>query len=116
MAVSADQIIVIGRGKFITSGTVDDLTANAAGTVLVRSSDPSRLTQVLNEAHGVVEPVNDAGLSVAGLTSDQVGEAAFAAGIVVHELTPQRASLEDVFMDLTADSLEYGHRSEKVQP
>jgi ABC-2 type transport system ATP-binding protein len=116
MAVSADQIIVIGRGKFITSGTVDDLTANAAGTVLVRSSDPSRLTQVLNEAHGVVEPVNDAGLSVAGLTSDQVGEAAFAAGIVVHELTPQRASLEDVFMDLTADSLEYGHRSEAVLP
>jgi ABC-2 type transport system ATP-binding protein len=116
MAVSADQIIVIGRGKFITSGTVDDLTANAAGTVLVRSSDPSRLTQVLNEAHGVVESVNDAGLSVTGLTSDQVGEAAFAAGIVVHELTPQRASLEDVFMDLTADSLEYGHRSEKVQP
>jgi ABC-2 type transport system ATP-binding protein len=116
MAVSADQIIVIGRGKFITSGTVDDLTANAAGTVLVRSSDPSRLTQVLNEAHGVVEPVNDAGLSVAGLTSDQVGEAAFAAGIVVHELTPQRASLEDVFMDLTADSLEYGHHSEAVLP
>ena len=116
MAVSADQIIVIGRGKFITSGTVDDLTANTAGTVLVRSSDPSRLTQVLNEAHGVVEPVNDAGLSVAGLTSDQVGEAAFAAGIVVHELTPQRASLEDVFMDLTADSLEYGHRSEAVLP
>lgn len=116
MAVSADQIIVIGRGKFITSGTVDDLTANAAGTVLVRSSDPLRLTQVLNEAHGVVEPVNDAGLSVAGLTSDQVGEAAFAAGIVVHELTPQRASLEDVFMDLTADSLEYGHRSEAVLP
>ena len=60
--------------------------------------------------------MNDAGLSVAGLTSDQVGEAAFAAGIVVHELTPQRASLEDVFMDLTADSLEYGHRSEAVLP
>jgi ABC-2 type transport system ATP-binding protein len=116
MAVSADQIIVIGRGKFITSGTVDDLTANAAGTVLVRSSDPSRLTEVLNAAHGGVEPVNDAGLSVTGLTSDQVGEAAFAAGIVVHELTPQRASLEDVFMDLTADSLEYGHVSEEVLP
>jgi ABC-2 type transport system ATP-binding protein len=45
---------------------------------------------------------------VSGLTSDQVGEIAFKAGITVLELTPQRASLEEVFMDLTADSVEYG--------
>ncbi len=50
-------------------------------------------------------------MNVSGLNSEQVGEAAFAAGIVVHELTPQRASLEDVFMTLTADSLEYGHKN-----
>ena len=116
MAVSADQIIVIGRGKFITSGTVDDLTANATGTLFVRSADAPRLAQVLSDAHGVIEPVNDNGLSVSGLTSDQVGDAAFAAGIPVHELTPQRASLEDVFMSLTADSLEYGHKSVDVAP
>ena len=111
MAVSADQIIVIGRGKFITSGTVDDLTTNAVGTVFVRTADPVRLSQVLSTAHATVEPINDNGLNVSGLTSDQVGEAAFAAGIVVHELTPQRASLEDVFMTLTADALEYGHKN-----
>jgi ABC-2 type transport system ATP-binding protein len=111
MAVSADQIIVIGRGKFITSGTVDDLTANAVGTVLVRSNDPARLAEVLRAANAAVEVLNDNGLNVGGLNSEQVGEAAFAAGIVVHELTPQRASLEDVFMTLTADSLEYGHKN-----
>jgi len=116
MAVSADQIIVIGRGKFITSGTVDDLTANATGTVYVRCADADRLAQALVAAHGVVEPVNDNGLSVSGLTSDQVGDAALAAGIAVHELTPQRASLEDVFMSLTADSLEYGHKDVGAMP
>jgi ABC-2 type transport system ATP-binding protein len=114
MAVSADQIIVIGRGKFITSGSVDDLTATASGTVFVRCSDPAGLTRALSDLKGVVEPVNDEGLSVAGLTSDHVGAAAFNAGITVFELTPQRASLEDVFMDLTADSLEYGHSSNVV--
>jgi ABC-2 type transport system ATP-binding protein len=116
MAVSADQIIVIGRGKFITSGSVADLTANATGTVFVRSTDASRLAEVLRGDHGDVEAVNDNGLNVAGLTSDQIGEAAFAAGIVLHELTPQRASLEDVFMDLTADAVEYGHKNMEPTP
>jgi ABC-2 type transport system ATP-binding protein len=116
MAVSADQIIVIGRGRFITSGSVDELTANATGTVFVRSSDAARLTHVLNELRAVIEPVSDNGLSVSGLTSEQVGDAALAAGIAVHELTPQRASLEDVFMNLTADSLEYGHKNIESAP
>ena len=108
MAVSADQIIVIGRGKFITQGSVDDLTATVQGTVFVRASDPQRLTAALRAKQGVVQEINDNGLSVSGLTSDQVGEIAFGASVVLHELTPQRASLEEVFMDLTADSVEYG--------
>ena len=116
MAVSADQIIVIGRGKFITSGTVDDLTANATGSVFVRCADAPRLADALRGLRGVCEPVNDNALNVSGLTSDQVGDAAMAAGIAVHELTPQRASLEDVFMNLTADSLEYGHKGTGVAP
>lgn len=108
MAVSADQIIVIGRGRFITQGSVDDLTANAKGTVFVRASDIKGLETTIGTLNGVVQEINDHGLSVSGLTSDQIGEAAFGAGITVYELTPQRASLEDVFMDLTADAVEYG--------
>src|ERR1019366_5038823 len=108
MAVSADEIIVIGRGKFITQGSIDDLTETAAGSVLVRSTDPQKLTTVLERLRGVVEGVNDHAMSVGGLTSDQIGRAAFDAGVTILELTPQRASLEEVFMDLTADAVEYG--------
>ena len=108
MAVSADQIIVIGRGRFITQGSVDDLTATAKGSVFVRASDIAALSTALRALDGVVEPTNDQGLSVSGLTSDQIGVAAFNEGVTIFELTPQRASLEEVFMDLTADAVEYG--------
>jgi ABC-2 type transport system ATP-binding protein len=108
MAVSADQIIVIGRGKFITQGSIDDLTATAKGTVFVRAADHQRLTAALRAHHGTVTELNDEGLSVSDLNAEEVGQIAFDAGVVLYELTPQRASLEEVFMDLTADSVEYG--------
>jgi ABC-2 type transport system ATP-binding protein len=108
MAVSADEIIVIGRGRFITSGSVNDLTKNAEGTVLARASDHNKLAALITSNHGTVHDSNDEGLTIGGLTSDQVGQLAFDAGITIFELTPQRASLEEVFMDLTAGAVEYG--------
>jgi ABC-2 type transport system ATP-binding protein len=108
MAVSADQIIVIGRGKFITQGSVDELTANAIGTVLVRTSDNAKLSAIIEGLNGTVHQEHDHELTVGQLTSDEIGRAAFAAGITVLELTPQRASLEDVFMELTAGAVEFG--------
>ncbi len=111
MAVSADQIIVIGRGHFITQGSVDDLTKTAQGSVFVRCADPARLHKALSEQRAVVAEGADATLTVNGLTSDDVGRIAAAIDVILFELTPQRASLEEVFMDLTADSLEYGHGS-----
>jgi ABC-2 type transport system ATP-binding protein len=66
------------------------------------------LTKALQARKAQVQASGDKSLTVSGLTSDQVGEAAFQAGVTVYELTPQRASLEEVFMDLTADSVEYG--------
>jgi ABC-2 type transport system ATP-binding protein len=108
MAVSADQIIVIGRGKFITQGSVDALTASAKGTVFVRGANHPQLLAALRSHHGVVSEVNDDGLSVSGLTSEQIGQIAFDAGVALYELTPQRASLEEVYMDLTANAVEYG--------
>ncbi len=113
MAVSADQIIVIGRGRFITAGSVDELTASATGTVLVRSNSSDRLRSLLTAARQV-EVLNDDALSVTGLSCEAIGELAFANGIALHELTPQRASLEEVFMDLTADSVEYGHHNPEL--
>ena len=114
MAVSADEIIVIGRGKFITSGTVDELTATAAGSVFVRASDDGRLIEALSRADAHVEREGDHGLNVSGMTSERIGEIAFGAGLVIHELTPRRASLEDVFMTLTADAVQYGHQPSQV--
>ncbi|HVA71227.1 MAG TPA: ATP-binding cassette domain-containing protein [Acidimicrobiales bacterium] len=108
MALSADQIIVIGRGKFITQGSVDALTASAKGTVFVRGANHPQLLAALRSHHGVVSEVNDEGLSVSDLTSEQIGQIAFDAGVALYELTPQRASLEEVYMDLTADAVEYG--------
>jgi ABC-2 type transport system ATP-binding protein len=115
MAVTADQIIVIGRGKFITSGSVDDLTKNAAGAVILRSTNNAKLTQLLQEAKAVVSEINDEGLRVSGLSAAAIGDIAFGAGVAVHELTPERASLEEVFMELTQDSVEYSQNAKDVK-
>jgi len=91
--------------QFITQGSVDELTANAIGTVLVRTSDNTKLTSIIERLNGTVHQAHDRELTVGLLTCDEIGQAAFAAGITVLELTPQRASLEDVFMELTAARL-----------
>ena len=107
MALTADQIIVIGRGRFIAQGSVDDLTRTSAGTVFVASADDARLAQRLRDA-GASVAASERGLDVGKVSSSAIGEIALADGIALNELTPQRASLEEVFMELTADSIEYG--------
>jgi ABC-2 type transport system ATP-binding protein len=69
------------------------------------------LAAVVASHRGVVHDANDDGLTIGGLTSDEIGQLAYDAGIAVFELTPQRASLEEVFMDLTAGAVEYGSHS-----
>ena len=107
MALTADEIIVIGRGHFIAQGSVDDLTRSASGRVFVASTDNARLAQRLRDV-GASVAVSERGLDVSKLDGSRIGKIALADGIALSELTPQRASLEDVFMDLTADSVEYG--------
>jgi ABC-2 type transport system ATP-binding protein len=109
MALTADHLIVIGRGKLIADTSVEDFVAHASEkVVLVRSPDITRLQEELAD-EGVSFTVAERGaLEVHGLTAEQVGEAAGAAGIVLHELTPQTASLEEAFMELTRDELEFG--------
>ena len=110
MAVTADQIIVIGRGTLITQGSVDELTANAGATVRVRASDNDALRLAL-DGLGATTQDHGGALIVSGVSCEEVGRAAFGAGIAVLELTPERASLEEVFMELTADSVQYGSRA-----
>jgi ABC-2 type transport system ATP-binding protein len=107
MALTADEIIVIGRGRLIRQGTVNQLTEDAHGTVLVRSPDADRLIAALRQRGIGVEADNETMFTVAGSTAEEVGEIAAVERAVLHELTPQRASLEEVFMELTADDVEF---------
>jgi ABC-2 type transport system ATP-binding protein len=114
MAVTADHLIVIGRGRLIAaSSTQEFIERSSEKSVLVRSPDAVRLADLVTRAGGQVTalpPVpGEAGqLRVTGLAAPRIGELAAGAGIVLHELTPQLASLEEAFMELTADSVEYG--------
>ena len=115
MALTADRLVVIGRGRLIADTTVAEFVASASnGQVVVRSSDQARLRVALTTAGAQValrsdEAVDgeDHALVVSGLAARAIGEAAFAAGVVVHELTPVQASLEEAFMELTADSVQF---------
>ncbi len=113
MALTADHLIVIGRGKLIADTSVDDFVARASQkVVLVRSPELDRLREALSAPEVTFVAIERGALEVHGLTAEQVGQAAAAAGIALHELTPQQASLEDAFMDLTRDEVEFGHQAE----
>jgi ABC-2 type transport system ATP-binding protein len=108
MAQTAAQLIVLGRGKLITESSVDDFIGHATTAgVLVRTPETARLGQLL-AAPGVTV-VNDGTdlLRVSGATAEQIGTAAWRAHLPVHELTPTHASLEEAFMQVTRDSIEY---------
>ena len=115
MALTADHLIVIGRGKLIADMSVDDFVARASHkVVIVRSPELERLRHALA---GPSVSFGDAGrgaLEVHGLTAEQVGDTAVAAGIALHELTPQQASLEEAFMNLPRDELEFAAEMEAV--
>jgi len=108
MALTAEHLIVIGRGRLIADVSVTEFIAGAARNVVrVRSTEPERLRALLAAPDVAVSPVDDGALEVSGLTCDQIGLAAGPAGIYLLELTPQQASLEDAFMDLTRDTVEF---------
>jgi ABC-2 type transport system ATP-binding protein len=112
MAVTAEHLVVIGRGRLIADVSVAEFTARAsADRVLVRTSDPARLATVL-AADGVEVAGGDGtSLTVRGLSAQRIGDLAFRAGLPVHELTPQSASLEEAFMALTGDAVEHAGRA-----
>jgi ABC-2 type transport system ATP-binding protein len=108
MALTADHILVIGRGRIIADAPVGDIIARSGGScVRVRTTDPNRLADLLRGPDVTVTAAQDGGLEVRGTTAQVIGEAAAAAGLVLHELAPHRGSLEDSYMSLTADAVEY---------
>jgi ABC-2 type transport system ATP-binding protein len=108
MAQTADHIIVLGRGKVIADAPVADILALATGTaVKVRTPDAEKFAPLLATAGGASTPSSDGALTVTGLTSAQVGELAAKNRIVLHELSPVGGSLEDAYLSLTQDEVEY---------
>ncbi|WP_035849623.1 ATP-binding cassette domain-containing protein [Kitasatospora azatica] len=110
MALTAEHLIVIGRGRLIADTSVAEFTASASqGGVLVRTPDAAQLTELLTALPQVTVDADEdpQRLVVAGADSEQVGRLAAAHGVVLFELTPRQASLEEAFMELTRDAVEY---------
>ncbi|MFF5287049.1 ABC transporter ATP-binding protein [Streptomyces sp. NPDC013171] len=108
MANTADHLIVIGGGRLIADEPVGDFAARAAHAgVTVRTPDPDALADVLRAAGASVLAGPRGTLKVTGLTTDRVNELAYTHRVMVHEVTAHGGSLEDAFMQLTADSVQY---------
>ena len=108
MALTAQHLIVIGRGRLIADTGMEEFVARAEpGVVRVRSTDPAALAALLRSREVAVSEATDGALAVSGLSTDQVGRLAGGAGITLLELTAQHASLEEAFMDLTRDAVEF---------
>jgi ABC-2 type transport system ATP-binding protein len=127
MAVTADHLVVIGRGRLLANAPTEEVIARNSGqSVRVRTPDPDRLTALITAEGGKAIPASngtaDGGaggqngdhaplLTVTGVTAARIGELAASASVVLHELTPELATLEDAFLELTSDHLEFGHRT-----
>jgi len=108
MALTADHLIVIGRGRLIADAATKDFIAQATrSSVRVRSPQLADLHSALVRSNLQVNDVGGA-LEVVDAPIEQVGDIAGAAGITLHELTPQVGSLEEAFIQLTGDAVEYG--------
>ena len=108
MSQTADHLLVIGRGRILTSGPVDEVIASTTtDRVRVASPQATQLAELLAGQGITVTPTEPSVLETTATTATAIGEAAAAAGIVLHELTTIHASLEDAYLTLTNGEVEY---------
>lgn len=108
MSMTADHVIVVGKGKLLRDQSMTDFIRDAAAdSVRVVSPDQGELAERIKTAGGTVTDTPDAALQVTGITSREIGTIAADAAITVWELAPQAGSLEDAYLALTRDSLDY---------
>jgi ABC-2 type transport system ATP-binding protein len=113
MALTAEHIVVIGRGRLIADASVDALIGGSGPSrVRVMGPDVERLRTLLPGTSATA--TDDGALVFSGTTAPAIGEAAAAARVVLHELVPLQATLEEAFMELTNDSVEFGAVREEV--
>jgi ABC-2 type transport system ATP-binding protein len=107
MALTAEHLIVIGRGQLLAdTSTKEFINQNSSGRVRVRTPQVEQLTKLLGE-RGVAAIMVDGFLEVEKMSTDEVGDLAAANQVTIHELFNQRSSLEEAFMEMTRDSVEY---------
>jgi ABC-2 type transport system ATP-binding protein len=118
MALTADHLVVIGRGRLIAEMPVADFIAQSSQQfVRVRTLQTDAFREAMQSSGATVVQEDDGALSVAGLTAEEIGDIAFERRLLLHELSPQLASLEEAFMELTQDSIDYrGGASDPVEP
>jgi len=108
MALTADEVIIIGRGRFLAQQPIAEITAqSAARFVRVRSPQLEQVRSALDSCRAQTVLEDDGSLTVRGIDEAAIGEIAARHGLALHELAPQTASLEEVFMELTSNELEY---------
>jgi ABC-2 type transport system ATP-binding protein len=117
MALTADRLIIIGRGRLIAQASVEEFLAAGSGSyVRARSPQAAQLATLLAACGAAVTRTSDGSLAVTGATSDTVGELARANGLVLTELSVHQASLEDRYMEITRDSADYRTAGDTVAP
>jgi ABC-2 type transport system ATP-binding protein len=108
MAMTAEHLIVIGRGKLIADTSVEEFVARASSnSVVVHTPQATKFRDLLTGPDITVSSPAPEVLEVSGLSVQQVGQAALDHHILLHHLAAQRASLEEAFMELTKDAVEY---------
>jgi ABC-2 type transport system ATP-binding protein len=112
MALTATRVIVIGKGHLIADSTVDALVKGATSVVRLRTPMPGAVSPRLQAAGATVQTTDDGALMVTGLEPSAIGDIAFYAQAPVHELSLLEASLEEAFMELTRDDVEYHSRGD----
>lgn len=113
MALTADHLVVVGRGRLIADASTSEIIARSSiNSVLVRSPDAARLAELLSSATVDISRDDDGALHVKGVDAAAIGDLAARHAIALHELSPQRASLEAAFIKLTHDSVDF--RPEQV--
>jgi ABC-2 type transport system ATP-binding protein len=107
IALTADHLIIIGRGRLLADTPTDRFVSGTRQDVLVRSPRAGELAGLLTARGAAVQPEGDGGLAVTGLDAPAIGDLAAGHGIAVHELVPRHASLEQAYLDLTGASTDY---------
>ncbi len=108
MALMADRLVVVAKGHLVADESIGAFVARSTkNDVLVRLGDRDRVGVALREAGGEVLDEGSDGLAVTGLTTDRIGEIAFAHGVAVRELVARQASLEEAFLELTSSQQEF---------